>query len=137
MTMLRYIYYNFVTSVLVLLHTGRADDLSSIGHFHIYIYAAHLVNQDIQGGGTAGSAERAGFEPAKPFRGLHAFQACLFNHSSISPCFRSAKVKQLYNKSKLSPIYFLFYVHFKLLHFFLSKSAVTNFFLSTPFHQTV
>ena len=48
MTMLRYIYYNFVTSVLVLLHTGRADDLSSIGHFHIY--AAHLVNQDIQGG---------------------------------------------------------------------------------------
>ena len=30
-------------------------------------------------------AERAGFEPAKPFRGLHAFQACLFNHSSISP----------------------------------------------------
>ena len=31
------------------------------------------------------SAERAGFEPAKPFRGLHAFQACLFNHSSISP----------------------------------------------------
>ena len=37
MTMLRYIYYNFVTSVLVLLHTGRADDLSSIGHFHIYI----------------------------------------------------------------------------------------------------
>jgi hypothetical protein len=37
MTMLRYIYYNFVTSVLVLLHTGRADDLSSIGHFHIYM----------------------------------------------------------------------------------------------------
>ena len=31
------------------------------------------------------TAERAGFEPAKPFRGLHAFQACLFNHSSISP----------------------------------------------------
>ena len=30
-------------------------------------------------------AEREGFEPAKPFRGLHAFQACLFNHSSISP----------------------------------------------------
>ena len=30
-------------------------------------------------------AERTGFEPVKPFRGLHAFQACLFNHSSISP----------------------------------------------------
>ena len=31
-------------------------------------------------------AERRGFEPRKPFWSLHAFQACLFNHSSISPC---------------------------------------------------
>ena len=31
-------------------------------------------------------AERIGFEPTKPFRGLHAFQACLFNHSSTFPC---------------------------------------------------
>ena len=30
-------------------------------------------------------AERTGFEPVKPFGGLHAFQACLFNHSSTSP----------------------------------------------------
>ena len=30
-------------------------------------------------------AERRGFEPRKPFWSLHAFQACLFNHSSISP----------------------------------------------------
>ena len=30
-------------------------------------------------------AERGGFEPPKPFWSLHAFQACLFNHSSISP----------------------------------------------------
>ncbi len=30
-------------------------------------------------------AERIGFEPTKPFRGLHAFQACLFNHSSTFP----------------------------------------------------
>ena len=33
------------------------------------------------------TAERAGFEPAKHFWRLHAFQACLFNHSSISPYF--------------------------------------------------
>ena len=32
-------------------------------------------------------AERGGFEPPKRFRRLHAFQACLFNHSSIFPCF--------------------------------------------------
>ena len=30
-------------------------------------------------------AERGGFEPPKPFWSLHALQACLFNHSSISP----------------------------------------------------
>ncbi len=32
-------------------------------------------------------AERAGFEPAVPFRGTHAFQACQFSHSCISPKF--------------------------------------------------
>ncbi len=26
-----------------------------------------------------------GFEPMIPFWGIHTFQACLFNHSSISP----------------------------------------------------
>ena len=31
------------------------------------------------------SAERARFELAIPFGGTHAFQACLFSHSSISP----------------------------------------------------
>ena len=30
-------------------------------------------------------AERAGFEPAIHFWRIHAFQACLFNHSSTSP----------------------------------------------------
>ena len=30
-------------------------------------------------------AERTGFEPANRFCRLHAFQACLFNHSSTSP----------------------------------------------------
>ena len=30
-------------------------------------------------------AERARFELAIPFWGTHAFQACLFSHSSISP----------------------------------------------------
>ena len=30
-------------------------------------------------------AEKAGFEPAIRFWRIHAFQACLFNHSSISP----------------------------------------------------
>lgn len=30
-------------------------------------------------------AERGGFEPPNRFRRLHAFQACLFSHSSIFP----------------------------------------------------
>ena len=38
-------------------------------------------------------AERTGFEPANQFCRLHAFQACLFNHSSTSPSsFAAAKV---------------------------------------------
>lgn len=42
---------------------------------------------DSFGGVTSESllAEREGFEPSKRFRRLHAFQACLFSHSSISP----------------------------------------------------
>ena len=30
-------------------------------------------------------AEREGFEPSKPFWGLHDFQSCAFDHSAISP----------------------------------------------------
>ena len=39
-------------------------------------------------------AERGGFEPPKPFWSLHAFQACLFNHSSISPSSQLACKKE-------------------------------------------
>ena len=40
-------------------------------------------------------AERTGFEPANQFCRLHAFQACLFNHSSTSPMisFRKSACK--------------------------------------------
>ena len=42
-------------------------------------------------------AERRGFEPRIPFRGIHAFQACLFNHSSTSPYgYRAAKVMVIF-----------------------------------------
>ena len=38
-------------------------------------------------------AERRGFEPRNRFRRLHAFQACLFSHSSIFPlCVATAKL---------------------------------------------
>ena len=57
----------------------------------------------------APDAERTGFEPVKPFRGLHAFQACLFNHSSISPIccdnvwlsdFAAAKIVIIFHTAK-------------------------------------
>ncbi len=38
-------------------------------------------------------AERTGFEPANRFCRLHAFQACLFNHSSTSPNLRLQNYK--------------------------------------------
>ena len=36
------------------------------------------------------SAETEGFEPSIPFRGIHTFQACSFNHSDKSP-FKGGK----------------------------------------------
>src|SRR5258705_6782701 len=35
-------------------------------------------------------AETEGFEPSIPFRGIHTFQACSFNHSDKSP-FKGGK----------------------------------------------
>ena len=52
-------------------------------------------------------AERRGFEPRIPFRSIHAFQACLFNHSSISPIIRLASSKTTAKYEKI-PICNLF-----------------------------
>ena len=49
------------------------------------------------------SAERARFELAIPFWGTHAFQACLFSHSSISPDEKDCKYKRI---SQVSQKYF-------------------------------
>ena len=65
---------------------------------------------------TVSDAERAGFEPAEPFRGSHAFQACQFSHSCISPIvfgfvFPDSKVRKKTNRkiySLISPIKLLF-----------------------------
>ena len=48
------------------------------------------------------SAERRGFEPLKPFRGLLAFQAGQFNHSCIFP-FGAPKVRNISRICKLRP----------------------------------
>ena len=67
-------------------------------------------------------AERGGFEPPIPFRGIHAFQACLFNHSSIFPfwfaaiLFASAKVLFLSIKTNkyLNNLAFFIDYHFRV-----------------------
>ena len=49
------------------------------------------------------TAERAGFEPAVPFRDTHTFQACPFNHSGTSPYVKKlllAKIAKNYRKTK-------------------------------------
>ena len=57
-------------------------------------------------------AERGGFEPPKRFRRLHAFQACLFSHSSISPWrFRGAKVIFLF---RIRAIPLIIYIYFRI-----------------------
>ena len=42
-------------------------------------------------------AERGGFEPPIRFWRIHAFQACLFNHSSISPSTFSGRQTSLFS----------------------------------------
>ena len=50
-------------------------------------------------------AERTGFEPVSRFRRLHAFQACLFSHSSIFP-LRSANITIIWIRTNLQcPVY--------------------------------
>ena len=56
-------------------------------------------------------AERGGFEPPKPFWSLHAFQACLFNHSSISPSSQLACKKKLACEFGLPPLLLLNRTH--------------------------
>ncbi len=41
---------------------------------------------------AADSAESEGFEPSIPFRGIHTFQACSFNHSDNSPDLKAANL---------------------------------------------
>ena len=48
-------------------------------------------------------AERTGFEPVSRFRRLHAFQACLFSHSSIFPLLQRYSMKGT-NKRKTAKI---------------------------------
>ena len=61
-------------------------------------------------------AERRGFEPRKHFWRLHAFQACLFNHSSISPYAKKAFVT--YSGTKLLLFYDIRKNLCIFLHFF-------------------
>ena len=64
-------------------------------------------------------AERGGFEPPKRFWRLHAFQACLFNHSSISPSRHHSEIGLKLQK-KSEPTIF-------------SATNVSFFFLFPPF----
>ena len=63
--------------------------------------------------GALNPAERTGFEPANRFCRLHAFQACLFNHSSTSPfVFAAAKLQRKARNAK-------YFVLFLSLFFYL------------------
>ena len=53
-------------------------------------------------------AERSGFEPEIPFWGIHAFQACLLSHSSISPWLWDCKCKKFLAKSNISSVKMIF-----------------------------
>ena len=63
-------------------------------------------------------AERARFELANQFCRSHAFQACLFSHSSISPFFfRKAGAKvSIIHKKTAEMLFFLIFFKFSKLN---------------------
>ena len=69
-------------------------------------------------------AERAGFEPAIHFWRIHAFQACLFNHSSISPIGAFFKSGANYKKNANHKRFQL-----QMYSFFSSSAALSFFYL--------
>ena len=58
------------------------------------------------------SAERIGFEPTNRFRRLHAFQACLFSHSSTFPWLNFFRVAKLSISCQINEFFFLFLFDF-------------------------
>ena len=76
-------------------------------------------------------AERGGFEPPKPFWSLHAFQACLFNHSSISPSSQLACKKKLACEFGLPPLLLLTRAHKALVIIYILEPTR----LSDGFHD--
>ena len=48
------------------------------------------------------TAERAGFEPAKPFWSLRTFQARAFDHSATSPLKLPPKLEIIFHKIYIS-----------------------------------
>ena len=71
------------------------------------------------------AAERRGFEPRNRFGRLHAFQACLFSHSSISPFLTQKNaLRTMHNAFRLQK--YLFFI--RVAHY-LGK----NFSLQCPF----
>ena len=73
-------------------------------------------------------AERRGFEPRKPFWSLHAFQACLFNHSSISPTrFPGVPLQPLEHLS-FAPQSAFINIGYKITAFFSYTQVFAHFF---------
>ena len=73
-------------------------------------------------------AERGGFEPPKPFWSLHAFQACLFNHSSISPSSLCLTFR-LFSKNIVLAFTRYMHTHFGTIHLTTRKGTKKNSYM--------
>ncbi len=58
-----------------------ASPLGLVGH-RIFGFAHRLL---LVLSSNSPMAEREGFEPSRPFWGLHDFESCAFDHSATSP----------------------------------------------------
>ena len=74
-------------------------------------------------------AENKGFEPSKPF-GLHAFQACAFDHSANSPHCNCK-----YLPHTLKRVYYCFYITLKQVLKMTNNEARKLFFKAPKSHS--
>ena len=77
-------------------------------------------------------AERTGFEPVIRFRRIHAFQACLFNHSSISPSliFYKGGRKLQIKKEKQAISSHKYILFLKVYNFYYLKRLIKKDFMT-------
>lgn len=73
-------------------HTSAPESVATVASFRTWRGSQHIVAKGPMLATYSSTSEREGFEPSIRYERIHAFQACSFNRSDISPV-EARKVK--------------------------------------------